>query len=40
MSHHGRFPAPVRLSPRAVAWIEAEVSAWIADRAAERKAAA
>lgn len=25
----GTFPAPVRLSPRAVAWREADIKAWL-----------
>jgi prophage regulatory protein len=37
----GEFPAPVALGNRAVGWIEAEVSDWIAGRiAASRKAQA
>jgi prophage regulatory protein len=28
----GVFPKPVPLGPRAVGWIESEVSDWIADR--------
>jgi len=28
----GKFPAPVRISDRAVAWREDEVDAWIASR--------
>ena len=28
----GRFPAPVRIGNRAVAWRESDVSAWIAER--------
>lgn len=28
----GAFPAPVRLGPRAVAWREADVEAWIQSR--------
>ena len=28
----GVFPKPVQLGPRAVGWIEAEVSAWITER--------
>lgn len=28
----GTFPAPVRLSERAVAWVESEVEAWLASR--------
>ena len=30
----GRFPAPVAITERCVAWIEAEIDAWIADRIA------
>jgi prophage regulatory protein len=34
----GRFPQPVAISERCVAWIEAEIDAWIAARiAASRK---
>ncbi len=34
----GRFPQPVAISERCVAWIESEIDAWIADRiAAARK---
>jgi prophage regulatory protein len=32
----GDFPAPFKLGARAVAWLEADVDAWIADRAAKR----
>jgi len=36
-----RFPAPVKLGKRAVAWSESAVQAWIADRIADaRKAGA
>ena len=28
----GRFPRPVKLGPRAVGWLDAEVSEWIAAR--------
>lgn len=28
----GLFPKPVQLGPRAVGWIEAEVTAWITER--------
>lgn len=36
----GDFPPPVKLSVRASAWPEHEVSAWIADRIAARDAKA
>ena len=32
----GRFPAPVPISERCVAWVEAEIDRWIADRIANR----
>jgi prophage regulatory protein len=32
----GRFPRRVPLGPRAVAWLDSEVSAWITARAQER----
>jgi len=36
----GTFPAPIRLSPGAVAWVSDDVEKWIDDRiAASRKAA-
>ena len=36
----GRFPAPVKLSERAIAWSADEVDAWVRERIAERDAAA
>lgn len=30
------FPAPIHLTDRRVAWVEAEVDEWIADRIAAR----
>jgi len=35
----GKFPATVSLGARAVAFVEAEVDQWLADRLAERAAA-
>ena len=32
----GKFPAPIRLTAKAVGWLEAEVTEWIAARVAER----
>jgi prophage regulatory protein len=32
----GRFPAPVAISKRCVAWVEGEIDRWIADRIAAR----
>lgn len=34
----GRFPRPVVLSERRVAWIESEIDTWIAKRIASRDA--
>lgn len=34
----GRFPKPVSLSEKRVAWIESEVDEWIAERIASRNA--
>ncbi len=31
------FPAPIKLGPNSVGWIEAEINDWLAARAAERK---
>jgi prophage regulatory protein len=28
----GRFPAPIEIGPNSVAWHEAEVTAWLANR--------
>ena len=36
MVHEERFPRPVRLGGRAVAWLETEVKDWVAARIAER----
>lgn len=33
----GKFPKPVQLSPRRVAWLESEIDKWIAERIANRK---
>lgn len=34
----GRFPKPVVLSERRVAWLESEIDLWIAERIANRNA--
>ena len=34
----GNFPAPVSSGPRTVAWVEAEVAAWVTARIQERDA--
>jgi prophage regulatory protein len=34
----GKFPAPVKLGPRASAWLESEIHDWINCRIAEREA--
>ena len=34
----GRFPASVPLGPRAVGWLDSEVTAWLQERVAERNA--
>lgn len=36
----GEFPRPVKIGLRAVAWVGAEVQAWIEARMAERELAA
>jgi prophage regulatory protein len=33
----GTFPRPIRLTERAVGWIESEITTWIESRVAERK---
>ena len=40
MASKGQFPRQVRLSPRAVGWIESEILKWQSERIAERDAAA
>ena len=32
----GTFPKPIKLGPRAVGWIEAEIDAWLMERVADR----
>ena len=32
----GQFPRPIQLGPRAVGWLQSEISAWIEQRTAER----
>lgn len=34
----GAFPKPVQLGPRSVAWRQAEIQSWIAERIREREA--
>jgi prophage regulatory protein len=36
MIGRGQFPAPFKIGQRAIAWLESDVDAWIADRAARR----
>lgn len=36
MAAEGQFPKPVRLGERRIAYVRAEVEAWIADRIAAR----
>jgi prophage regulatory protein len=36
----GKFPKPIRLGDKRVAFIEAEIDQWLKDRAAERDPAA
>ncbi len=33
----GSFPAPIKLGPRTVGWIEAEVEAWLTDKIDESR---
>jgi prophage regulatory protein len=33
----GRFPSPVTISDRCVAWVESEIDTWIAERIASRR---
>lgn len=34
------FPAPVKIGPRAVGWVESEIDDWIAERIRESRQAA
>lgn len=34
----GKFPKPIQISERRVAWLESEIDAWIAERIASRNA--
>ena len=34
----GTFPAPIKLGPRAVAWVSEEIDKWMDARVAERAA--
>jgi prophage regulatory protein len=36
----GRFPAPVRLGPRAVAWVKSEIRQWASERVKASRSAA
>jgi predicted DNA-binding transcriptional regulator AlpA len=40
MIRTGSFPAPVRVAPRAVAWIRAEIRQWAIDRVQASRSAA
>jgi prophage regulatory protein len=37
--NEGKFPRPIRLGPKAVAWLEHELDAYLAARLRERDAA-
>jgi prophage regulatory protein len=39
MISDGKFPKPVRLSPRLVGWVEKEIQDWMEARIAERDGA-
>jgi len=39
MMADGRFPKPIKLGERAVGWAEAEITAWVQARIAQRDAA-
>ncbi|MFZ0632936.1 MAG: AlpA family phage regulatory protein [Acidobacteriaceae bacterium] len=40
MIRDGSFPAPVRLGPRAVAWVRSEVRQWAVERVHASRSAA
>jgi len=35
----GEFPKPIKLSARAVGWLQSEIQAWIESKIADREAA-
>jgi prophage regulatory protein len=35
----GTFPKSVKITPKAVAWVDTEIDAWVSARIAEREAA-
>ncbi len=37
LAAQGKFPAPVKLGPRASGWLESEINAWIDQRIAESR---
>jgi prophage regulatory protein len=39
MIAHGAFPAPIKLGPRASAWLESEVLEWVEERIEQREVA-
>ncbi|NLZ17122.1 MAG: AlpA family transcriptional regulator [Desulfobulbaceae bacterium] len=39
LAKEGKFPSPVSLGPRTVAWVAEEVDAWIEERIQQRQAA-
>ena len=38
LTRRGEFPQPIRLSSGAVGWLDSEIMAWLAERAASRSA--
>lgn len=34
----GTFPAPIRIGPKSVGWVESEINEWLAARIADRDA--
>ena len=32
LAREGKFPKPIKIGPRASAWLESEINAWIAER--------
>ena len=39
LTREGKFPRPVQLGPRTVAWVDREVFTWIEERIQQRQAA-
>mgnify|MGYP003674335233 CR=1 FL=1 len=37
LAAQGKFPKPIKISPRASGWLESEINAWLRERVAESR---